>query len=55
MEDDPRRPYKAVIAAVVAGATALFAYADVLPTWVIICAAVIVAGLGTFLVPNPKK
>lgn len=55
MNADPKRPYKAIIAAVIAGAGVAIAQGtDVLPTWALLVLAVIVAGLGTFLVPNPE-
>lgn len=54
MEDDPKRPWKAIAAAVVAGAGALLTFADVLPQWVTIGATVLVAGVLTYSVPNPK-
>lgn len=53
-KDDPKRPWKAIIAAVVAGLAVVMTYADDLPKVAIIIAAVLVAGLSTFLVPNPK-
>ncbi len=52
---DPKRPYKAIAAAVVAGGTALLTYKDVLPLWVTIVTSVIVAGVLTYQVPNPAE
>lgn len=53
--DNPRKPYKAIIAAVVAGAGVAIAQGqDLLPGWALLGLAVVVGGLGTFLVPNPK-
>lgn len=54
MKPNPKRPYKAVAAAIIAGAGVAIAQgADILPAWVILVLAVLIAGLGTFLVPNP--
>jgi fatty acid desaturase len=51
---DPSRPWKAIVAAVVAGAGVAIAQGqDILPAWVMLLLAVLVGGLGTFLVPNP--
>lgn len=51
---DPARPYKAVVAAVVAGAGVAVAQGqDILPPWVMLTLAVMIGGLSTFLVPNP--
>lgn len=53
---DPRRPYKAIAAAVIAGAGVAIAQGqDLLPAWALLALAVLVAGLGTFLVPNPDR
>ena len=50
------KPYKAVIAAVVAGAGVAIAQGqDILPPWVMLLLAVLVGGLATFLVPNPPS
>lgn len=49
---DPRRPYKAITGAVVAGlAVALAEGTDILPPWATLLLAVLVAALGTFLTP----
>lgn len=51
---DPKKPYKAIIAAIVAGASVAIAEGtDILPAWAILVLAVLVGGLSTFLVPNP--
>lgn len=51
---DPARPYKAIVAAVVAGAgVALAQGQDLLPAWAMLALAILVGGLSTFLVPNP--
>lgn len=48
------RPYKAIVAAVIAGAGVAIAQgSDILPPWVLLLLAILVAGLATFLVPNP--
>jgi len=53
---DPSRPYKALAAAVVAGAGAALANGqDLLPAWAVLALTVLVAGLTTFLVPNPTR
>jgi hypothetical protein len=53
---DPRRPWKAIIAALVAGiATAVAQGQDVLPAWLLLVLSVAGAGLCTFLVPNPTR
>ncbi len=52
---DPKRPYKAIAAAVVAAGGALLTFADVLPLWVTIVATVLVAGVATYQVPNPEE
>jgi len=55
LEDDPRRPYK-VIAAVVASVAVYLLGQQVmeLEPWVIVLLNVILVGLSTFLVRNPK-
>lgn len=55
VEDDPRYPFKAIAAAIMAGGASLLTYADDLPKWVVIAVAVVLAGLATFVVPNPKR
>jgi len=53
---DPRRPYKAVAAAVVAALAVLIGQGqDLLPPWVLLVLAAASAGLATFLVPNPSR
>lgn len=53
---DPRRPYKAIVAAVVAGcAVAIAQGQDILPAWALLVLAVLVGGLSTFTVSNPPK
>lgn len=54
MEDDPKRPWKAIAGAVFAALSASLAFAGDLPTWAIILITCIVAGLATYVVPNPK-
>lgn len=54
MKDNPKRPYKAIVAAVVGGAAVIAEYADVLPTWIVVAAAVVVGGGATYLKKNPK-
>lgn len=50
------KAYKAVVAAVVAGAgVALAQGQDVLPAWALLALAVVVGGLATFLTPNPPR
>ncbi len=48
---NPKRPYKAVVAALVAALTALGAYAAILPVWASVVVAVALAGLATFSTP----
>jgi len=51
---DPRRPWKAITAALVAGIGAALAQGpDILPPWALLLLSVAGAGLATFLVPNP--
>lgn len=51
---NPRRPYKAIASALVAALTVLVVQgADLLPAWLLLLVAAAVAGLATFLVPNP--
>lgn len=51
---DPSRPYKAVAAAVVAAVSVLITQGqDVLPAWALLVLAALVAGLLTYVVPNP--
>lgn len=53
---DPRRPYKALAGAAVAGiAVALAQGQDILPPWLMLLLAILGAGLTTFLVPNPRE
>lgn len=53
--DDPKKPYKAYVAAIVAAIGALVAQgADKLPWWVILILVSLLAGLTTFLTPNPR-
>lgn len=53
---DPKRPWKAVTAAVVAGiSVAIGQGQDILPPWVLLLLAVLGGGLATFLVPNPPE
>lgn len=55
-EADPRRPYKAIGSAVVAGALVAIAQGqDLLPPWVLLALAILVAGLSTYTIPNPPK
>lgn len=55
VKDDPGKPYKAIAAAVVAGVGAAIAGGqDILPAWVMLLLVVLAAGLGTYVVPNPK-
>lgn len=52
---DPKRPWKALAAAIVAGiGVALGQGQDILPAWVMLLLAIIGAGLATYLVPNPE-
>lgn len=52
---DPRRPWKALAAAVVAGiAVAVSQGADILPPWALLILSIVSAGLATYLVPNPE-
>lgn len=53
MKDNPLRPYKAYIALVVAFGASLLSSGVLPPLWAAIVTA-LCAGLGTFLVPNPK-
>lgn len=51
---DPRRPYKAVAAAVVAALAVIVTQGqDLIPAWVLLLAAAVLAGLATFTIPNP--
>jgi hypothetical protein len=51
---DPARPYKALASALLAALVVLLAEGqDVLPPWAMLLLAAMVAGLGTFVVPNP--
>lgn len=51
---DPARPYKALASALLAALVVLLAEGqDVLPPWAMLLLAALVAGLGTFVVPNP--
>lgn len=53
---DPRRPYKAVAAALVAALAVLVSQGtDLLPPVVLLVLAALSAGLATFLVPNPEE
>lgn len=53
---DPKRPWKALVAALVAGIGAALAQGqDLLPAWAMLILAVLGAGLATFLVPNPPE
>lgn len=55
VKDDPARPFKAYIAAVIAALTSVLATAqDTLPWWAVLIIGAAVAGLSTFVVPNPK-
>ncbi len=54
MIDDPKRPWKAILAAVAAGGAALLGFSEVLPLWAIIVVSVVLAGIATYQVPNPK-
>lgn len=54
MRANPRKPWKAIAAALVAGIGVLIAQgSDVLPPWALLILAALGAGLATFLVPNP--
>lgn len=54
-KDDPARPYKAYVAAAIAALTSVLAQGqDVLPWWAVLVIGAVVAGLSTFVVPNPK-
>jgi hypothetical protein len=56
VKDDPTRPYKAYIAAVIAALTEVLATSqDTLPWWAVLIIGGVVAGLTTFAVPNPKR
>lgn len=55
VEPDPKKPYKAYMAAVVAMLGTLAGYGNVLPLWVGIIIAVVLSGLATFYVPNPPR
>lgn len=49
---NPRRPYKAIAAALTAAIAVLIAQgADVLPAWALLVLAALGAGLATFLAP----
>ena len=53
--DDKKRPYKAIVAAIVGGAAVIVTeYADKVPVWLLMAAAVIVGGGATYLKRNPK-
>jgi hypothetical protein len=52
--DNPKKPWKAVAAAVSAGLTSLLTFAADLPFGVVVGATVAVAALATYVVPNPK-
>lgn len=53
---DPKRPWKAIAAAVVAALAVLVAQgSDLLPPLVLLVLAAVSAGLATFLVPNPER
>lgn len=55
VKDDPWRPNKAVVAAVIAALTEVLSEAqDTLPWWAVLIIGAVVAGLATFAVPNPK-
>ena len=54
VEADPAKPYKAIAAAVLAALTAVLTqYADDLPLLALIVIGALVAGIGTYVVPNP--
>ena len=49
---NPRRPYKAIAGAIVAGiAVALAQGQDILPPWAMLLLAVLAAALATFITP----
>lgn len=53
---DPRRPWKAITAAILAAVAVLIAQGqDLLPPWAMLLLAALAAGLGTFVVPNPQR
>lgn len=52
--DDPKKPWKAVVAAVVAAASVLLAeWQDVLPAWLLVVLMALVGGGTTYAVRNP--
>lgn len=54
MEDNPKKPYKAIVAAIVGGAAVITTeYADVVPTWILVVSAVLVGGGLTYVKRNP--
>lgn len=55
IKDNPKKPYKAIVGAVVAGAAVLATeFRDVVPLWIVIVASVVVAGGGVYIKSNPK-
>lgn len=56
VKPDPKRPWKALAAALVAGIAAAMAQGqDVIPAWGMLALAAVGAGLATYLVPNPPS
>lgn len=53
---DPRRPYKAIAAGLMAAVAVLVAQGQgILPPWLLLLLAALVAGLGTYVIPNPLR
>lgn len=50
---DPKRPYKAIAAAVGAGIATLLSLGLELPHWLLVVLTVLAAGIGAFLKSNP--
>lgn len=55
VEADPKKPYKSYVAILVAMLTTLAGYSQVLPAWATLVIAVVLSGLGVYLVPNPLR
>lgn len=55
VEDDPARPYKAIMAAAGAAILALLGAGLEFEPWLKILLTVVAAGLGAYATPNPKR
>lgn len=55
VKDDPWRPNKAIVAAVIAALTEVLGQTqNTLPWWAVLLIGAVIAGLATFVTPNPK-